>query len=319
MAFSAVVTAVVPRAAPRRCPRACPQGHSAPVEAARRRPPLRAPAHGRRPRRQPHRGARGDTPGRLPRSLRASDSGQRGAVTRRHGCRRIVPQQVDQARERGPVVGRRRHERELDRREVVTDGEQVELPDAVRRAVGGVAAERRRFDGERADLVRDSVRQHTVDARLAFDRQAVLGGALCDQPRVTHRRPRSPRSGHPSPQPRRETPQFHRRDPSPRASRGRVSRGHRVSAARSAIRATSSAEMHGSTTTASPSATSSSEVVCQSALSKRSKCTWVQSASAVAGPPTSLPCACGASTRRSTAETTAAPTTKTAPTTNARW
>ena len=102
-------------------------------------------------------------------------------MTRRHCGRRIVPQQLDQARERRAVLGRHGHERELDRREVVADGEQVELPDAIGRAVGGVATERGRLDGEWADLMCDSARQYPIDARLALDRQPVRGGALFDQ------------------------------------------------------------------------------------------------------------------------------------------
>ncbi len=75
-------------------------------------------------------------------------SRERGAVTRHDMCRRVVPQQLDQACERRPVIGRRRSEREFDGGEVVADGEQIELPDAVRGAVVGVAAKCSRLDDE---------------------------------------------------------------------------------------------------------------------------------------------------------------------------
>ena len=61
---------------------------------------------------------------------------------------------------------------------MVADREQVELPDSVGGAVGGMAAESGRLDDERADLMRDADLQRSVHAWLAGERQFVRGGSL---------------------------------------------------------------------------------------------------------------------------------------------
>ena len=151
-----------------------------------------------RSRRQPHRGARPDTPGRPPAMLRASAEPQCGAVTGRDGCRRIVPQQLDQGRERCSVVGRRRHERELDSREVVAEGEQVELSYPVRRAVGGVWPRSAVVLTANGPTWCATPSASTRSTRGSLDRQAVLRRRAVRSTRVTLRRPRSPQSVHPS-------------------------------------------------------------------------------------------------------------------------
>ena len=64
---------------------------------------------------------------------------------------------------------------------MVADGEEIELPDAVRGAVIGVAAECNRLGGERADPMCNADLQGTFDTRVALDRQLVGRRALADQ------------------------------------------------------------------------------------------------------------------------------------------
>ena len=167
-------------------------------------------------------------------------------------CRGVVPEQVDQACERRAVFGCPRGERELRGREMVAHREQVELPDSVGGAVGGVAAESGRLDDERAYLMRDAASSARSTRGSPASAQSVRGGGLGKplEPAAaghegrgsgTHRRDRIGKRRNPADVIPVRMGDEHVVTRAPRA------------AARAPIRATSSAEIQGSTTTASSS------------------------------------------------------------------
>ena len=109
--------------------------------------------------------------------------GEQRAVAGRDVRRRIVHEDVDEPRERRPVLRGALDERELDRREMVAHCEQVQVPDAIRGAVGRVSAERGRLHREGADPVRDAGLQHAVGTRLSGDLEPVRRRPRADRRR----------------------------------------------------------------------------------------------------------------------------------------
>ena len=222
-ALVALATAEVQRAALRRWPPARRQGRPAPRVAAGRRAPLSAPGRGRSLRRRLSRSAR-----RYARSASAISSASAAAcagpwpgTTCPGGSCRSSSMSARQGR---AVLRRRRRERELRVRQVIADREQIELADAVAGAVGGVAAERDRLDGERADPMRDA--DSPAPGRRAARRRS--SARTRQRPRGSGRAARrsrlSPRSRRPSSRSLRGTLRCRRRDPSRRAWRARASR-----------------------------------------------------------------------------------------------